>query len=77
MLNGTPRANRKCIENEPRALGGSDVMQILKAGVLYVALVFGAGFVLGTVRTQLECILASVLFLHHDRHRYHVDVVAG
>jgi len=26
-------------------------MQILKAGVLYVALVFGAGFVLGTVRT--------------------------
>ena len=39
MLNGTPRANRKCIENEPRALGGSDVMQILKAGVLYFALV--------------------------------------
>ncbi len=26
-------------------------MQILKAGVLYCALVFGAGFVLGTVRT--------------------------
>ena len=26
-------------------------MQILKAGVLYFALVFGAGFVLGTVRT--------------------------
>jgi hypothetical protein len=27
------------------------IMQILKAGVLYFALVFGAGFVLGTVRT--------------------------
>jgi hypothetical protein len=26
-------------------------MQILKAGVLYFALVFGAGFVLGTIRT--------------------------
>jgi len=28
-----------------------NVMPILKAGVLYFALVFGAGFVLGTVRT--------------------------
>ena len=27
------------------------VMQVLKAGVLYFALVFGAGFVLGTIRT--------------------------
>jgi hypothetical protein len=27
------------------------MMQILKAGVIYFALVFGAGFVLGTVRT--------------------------
>ena len=27
------------------------VMQVMKAGVLYFALVFGAGFVLGTVRT--------------------------
>jgi hypothetical protein len=27
------------------------VMQILKGGVLYFALVFGAGFVLGTIRT--------------------------
>jgi len=26
-------------------------MQILKAGILYFALVFGAGFVLGTIRT--------------------------
>lgn len=26
-------------------------MQILKAGVLYFVVVFGAGFVLGTVRT--------------------------
>ena len=26
-------------------------MQILKAGALYFALVFGAGFVLGTIRT--------------------------
>ena len=26
-------------------------MQILKAGILYLALVFGAGFVLGTIRT--------------------------
>jgi len=29
----------------------ANVMQILKAGVLYFALVFGAGFALGTVRT--------------------------
>ena len=29
----------------------SNVMRILKAGVLYFALVFGAGFVLGTIRT--------------------------
>ena len=28
-------------------------VQILKAGILYFALVFGAGFVLGTVRTLL------------------------
>ena len=28
-----------------------NVMPILKAGVLYFALVFGAGFVLGTIRT--------------------------
>src|SRR5208337_4093029 len=27
------------------------VMQLVKAGVLYFALVFGAGFVLGTIRT--------------------------
>ena len=27
------------------------MMQILKAGLIYFALVFGAGFVLGTVRT--------------------------
>jgi hypothetical protein len=27
------------------------MMQILKAGVIYFALVFSAGFVLGTVRT--------------------------
>jgi hypothetical protein len=27
------------------------IVQILKAGVLYFALVFGAGFVLGTIRT--------------------------
>ncbi len=27
------------------------MMQILKAGVLYFALVFGAGFALGTIRT--------------------------
>ena len=27
-------------------------MQILKAGVLYFALVFGVGFALGTIRTQ-------------------------
>ena len=26
-------------------------MQIMKAGILYFALVFGAGFVLGTIRT--------------------------
>lgn len=29
----------------------ANVMQISKAGVLYFALVFGAGFVLGTIRT--------------------------
>jgi len=29
----------------------TNLMQILKAGVLYFALVFGAGFVLGTIRT--------------------------
>jgi len=30
---------------------GADLMQPVEAGVLYFALVFGAGFVLGTVRT--------------------------
>jgi type IV secretory pathway TrbD component len=31
--------------------GSLAIMQILKAGVLYFVLVFGAGFVLGTIRT--------------------------
>ena len=33
--------------------GGSDVMRLIKAGVLYFALVFGAGFVLGPIRIFL------------------------
>lgn len=44
MSHHLPRA----LERSVRELGG---MQILKAGVLYFVLVFGAGFVLGTIRT--------------------------
>src|SRR5439155_11021223 len=59
MVSLAPIANASRMSREHWE--AANVMQILKAGVLYVALVFGAGFVLGTVRTQLECILASVL----------------
>jgi hypothetical protein len=38
-------------DNGRRTERQQDVMPIVKAGVLYFALVFGAGFVLGTVRT--------------------------
>jgi hypothetical protein len=39
-------------KGEPRnAVGVANAMQTIEAGVLYFALVFGAGFVLGTVRT--------------------------
>lgn len=38
-------------DNGRRTERQQNVMPIVKAGVLYFALVFGAGFVLGTVRT--------------------------
>jgi hypothetical protein len=42
----------KRIKNEPRAPGGgANVVRTIEAGALYFALVFAAGFVLGTIRT--------------------------
>ena len=38
-------------DNGRRTERQQNVMPIVKAGVLYFALVFGAGFVLGTIRT--------------------------
>jgi type IV secretory pathway TrbD component len=38
-------------DNAQRTERQQNVMSIVKAGVLYFALVFGAGFVLGTIRT--------------------------
>ena len=34
-------------------------MQILKAGTLYFALVFGAGFLLGTIRVLWVALIAA------------------
>jgi len=51
ISNGSPRSpwqrsdNGRCTERQ------QTVMRIVKAGVLYFVLVFGAGFVLGTTRT--------------------------
>jgi len=51
----TVHLSRKKGDGRQRALrdgntGGNDIMQILKAGALYFALVFGAGLVLGPIR---------------------------
>ena len=51
MPNGTPRSLWQRSDNGHRTERQQTVMSILKAGALYFALVFGAGFVLGTVRT--------------------------
>ncbi len=48
-----PKAEGSKLKEEQiiESLIGEPVVQILKAGLLYFALVFGAGFVLGTIRT--------------------------
>ena len=51
MPNGTPRSLWQRSDNGQRTERQQNVMSILKAGVLYFTLVFGAGFVLGIIRT--------------------------
>jgi len=51
MSNGTPRSLWQPSDNGRPTERQQNVMPILKTGVLYFELVFGAGFVLGTIRT--------------------------
>ena len=51
MSNGTPRSLWQPSDNGRRTERQQNVMPIPKTGVLYFELVFGAGFVLGTIRT--------------------------
>ena len=50
-VNGTPRSLWQPSDNGRRTERQQNVMPIPKTGVLYFDLVFGAGFVLGTIRT--------------------------
>ena len=51
MSNGSPRSPWQRSNNGRGTERQQTVMPILKAGVLYFGLVFGVGFVLGTIRT--------------------------
>ena len=53
LLAPSPAEERSTTDVRPAAerQRGQNVMRILKAGVLYFVLVFGTGFVLGTIRT--------------------------
>jgi hypothetical protein len=51
MSNGTPLPHWQTQRQRAAHPDNKNVMPIVKAGVLYFALVFGTGFLLGTVRT--------------------------
>jgi hypothetical protein len=51
MSNGTPRPHWQTQRQWAAHSDNKNAMPIVKAGVLYFALVFGTGFLLGTVRT--------------------------